>query len=211
MRRDLPEGRLVLASGNPGKAREIGALLGDAFTVQPLSAWGIAGPPETATTYVENALIKARHAAALAGLPAVADDSGLEVDALDGAPGLYSARYAGEPASDAANCEKLLTALAEVPANARGARFRCLAVYLASPEDPAPLVAEGCWEGTIALAPRGANGFGYDPVFWVPSCGCTAAELDPAVKNRMSHRALAFLHLREALIARVRGSARASA
>ncbi|MHB8415686.1 MAG: RdgB/HAM1 family non-canonical purine NTP pyrophosphatase [Acidiferrobacteraceae bacterium] len=190
---------LVLASGNSGKAREIEALLSGTFSVRPQSAWGIAGPAETGLTYVENALIKVRHASAKTGLPAIGDDSGLEVDALGGAPGLYSARYAGDDATDIANLNKLLEALKATPPPARTARFRCLAVYLRHPDDPAPILCEGCWEGAILDAPRGANGFGYDPVFLVPEFGCSAAELDPAVKNRLSHRGQAFARMREAL------------
>lgn len=203
--------KLVLATANPGKAREIEVLLGGAFTVEPLSGWNIASPEETGLTYVENALIKARNASTHTGLAAIADDSGLEVDALAGAPGLYSARYAGEHANDAANREELLRALADIPDSARSARFRCLAVYLAHPTDPAPVIVEGCWEGMIARVPRGTNGFGYDPVFLVPGFQCTAAELDPEIKNRLSHRASAFLKLREALAARLNGHAPARA
>ncbi len=203
--------KLVLATANPGKAREIEALLGETFVVQPLSAWNIDSPEETGLTYVENALIKARNASARTGLAAIADDSGLEVDALGGGPGLHSARYAGENGNDAANRDKLLRALADVPDSARSARFRCLAVYLAHPADPAPIIAEGCWEGMISHAPRGMNGFGYDPVFLVPQYQCTAAELDPEIKNRLSHRARAFLGLRAALAAKLNGRAPACA
>lgn len=190
---------LVLASGNAGKAREIEALLSGTFSVQPQSAWGISSPAETGLTYIENALIKVRHASANTGLPAIGEDSGLEVDALGGAPGLYSARYAGDDAGDIANLNKLLAALKAIPPRARTARFRCLAVYLRRPDDPAPILCEGCWEGMILNAPRGANGFGYDPVFLVPDLGCSAAELDPTEKNRLSHRGQAFTRMREAL------------
>lgn len=207
MSADAAARKLVLATANPGKAREIEVLLGGAFIVQSLSGWNIASPEETGLTYVENALLKARNASTHTGLAAIADDSGLEVDALGGAPGLYSARYAGEHANDAANREELLRALADIPDTARSARFRCLAVYLAHPADPAPVIAEGCWEGMVSRGPRGTNGFGYDPVFLVPGFQCTAAELDPEIKNRLSHRASAFLKLREALTARLNGHA----
>lgn len=190
---------LVLASGNPGKAREIEALLAGAFQVRPQSEWGINPVPETGLTFVENALIKARHACLKAGVPALADDSGLEVDALGGAPGLYSARYAGEGAGDAENLAKLLQELVQVPMARRAARFRCVMVYLRHPQDPSPVIAEGCWEGMILTAPRGTNGFGYDPVFLVPDLECSAAELDPSTKNRLSHRGQALARMRAAL------------
>lgn len=190
---------LVLASGNPGKAREIEALLGAAFRIRLQSEWQIEPPTETGLTFVENALIKARYACVHTGLPALADDSGLEVDALDGAPGLYSARYAGEGASDADNLQKLLRELAVVPAEQRQARFRCVMVYLRHAMDPSPVIAEGCWEGTILTQPRGTGGFGYDPVFLVPDLNLASAELDPATKNRLSHRGQALAKLTAAL------------
>jgi XTP/dITP diphosphohydrolase len=200
--------RVVLASANRGKLRELGELLAPAgLTLESQSALGIESPPETGATFVENALIKARHAARASGLAALADDSGLEVDALRGAPGVHSARYAAEPgaggnASDDANVRKLLRELEHVPDAARGARFRCAIVLLRAPDDAAPIVAEGSWEGRIVRAPRGHGGFGYDPVFEDPATGLTAAELPAARKNACSHRALALA----ALLARLRGA-----
>lgn len=197
----MPE-HVVFASGNPGKVREIGQMLADLeLVVVPQSELGIASPPETAPTFVENALIKARYASRASGRAAIADDSGLEVDALGGAPGVHSARYAGAHADDAANVAKLLAALAAVPDAQRGARFRCVMVYLRHAEDPAPVIAQGTWEGRIGHEPRGRNGFGYDPVFVVPERGCTAAELAPAIKNRLSHRGQALRALVAALAA----------
>jgi XTP/dITP diphosphohydrolase len=190
---------LVLASGNRGKAREIGALLAPlGWTLRSQADLGVAEVEETGATFVENALLKARHAAAATGRAALADDSGLEVDALGGAPGVHSARYAGG-AGDAANVAKLLEALRGVPAARRTARFRCVLALVRSADDPAPLIAEGAWEGAIAEAPRGAHGFGYDPVFLVPELGCTAAELEPAAKNARSHRGQALARLVAAL------------
>ncbi|MCB1863840.1 MAG: RdgB/HAM1 family non-canonical purine NTP pyrophosphatase [Chromatiales bacterium] len=193
---------IVLATGNAGKVRELGQLLsGSAFDIRPQSEYGVPEAEETGLTFVENAILKARNAAAHTGLPAIADDSGIEVDALMGAPGVRSARYAGPAASDADNLNKLLDALSAREDAPRTARFRCLMVYLRHAEDPAPLICAGVWEGEIATAPRGTNGFGYDPVFWLPDRGCTAAELDSETKNRLSHRGQA---LRE-LVARLTG------
>jgi XTP/dITP diphosphohydrolase len=191
--------RFVLATGNVGKAREIGALLAPAgVEIVSQALFKLESAEETGATFVENALLKARHAAAGSGLPAIADDSGLVVDALGGAPGIHSARYAGD-AGDAANIRKLLEALEGVPAACRGARFVCVAVLLRHPADPLPLIFEGRWEGTIAIAPRGEQGFGYDPVF-IPLDGQrSAAELSPAEKNRVSHRGQAFARLLAAL------------
>ncbi|HLF96759.1 MAG TPA: RdgB/HAM1 family non-canonical purine NTP pyrophosphatase, partial [Methylococcaceae bacterium] len=184
---------IVLASGNAGKIREIQALLaGRDIRIVPQSAFGIPDAEETGLTFIENAILKARHAARLSGLPAIADDSGLEVDALDGAPGVYSARYAGAGADDAANNAKLLEALRDVPEQRRAARFRCVMAYLRHADDPSPLIAEGVWEGRILTAPRGENGFGYDPLFFVPGEGCASAELPPDTKNRLSHRGQAL-------------------
>jgi XTP/dITP diphosphohydrolase len=163
------------------------------------SALGIADVEETGSTFIENALLKARHAARASGLPALGDDSGICVDALDGAPGLLSARYAGEHGNSAANIAKLLDALRDVPDAQRTAHFHCSIVLLRSPNDPAPLIAEGRWHGTILRAPRGDNGFGYDPVFFDSTFGKSAAELDAATKNRISHRGLALAKLRELL------------
>lgn len=190
--------RIVLASGNPGKVREIQALLaGYRIEVSPQSAFGVSDADETGLTFVENAILKARHAARQCGLPAIADDSGIEVDALLGAPGIRSARFAGKNASDRANVERLLECLADIDDPGRSARFRCVMVLLRHSEDPSPLIAEGTWEGSIASAPRGHGGFGYDPVFLLADRSCTAAELEPAEKNRLSHRGLALQRLME--------------
>lgn len=184
---------LVLASDNSGKLRELSALLSDGgFSVVGQGALGVIPAEETGKTFVENAILKARNAAEQTTRPAIADDSGIEVDALDGAPGVYSARFAGKGASDADNVAKLLSQLADVPFEQRRARFRCLMVYLRRADDPAPLICEGTWSGYIAVSPSGENGFGYDPVFWVPEEKCTAAELGPSVKNTLSHRAHAL-------------------
>jgi XTP/dITP diphosphohydrolase len=188
--------RLVLASSNPGKVREIRALLAPlAIEVVPQAELGIADAAEPHETFVENALAKARHASRAAALPALADDSGLCVDALDGAPGVHSAYFAGRDGSreerDARNNRKLLESLGAE----RAAHYRCVLVVVRNADDPAPLVAEGVWHGEIALAPRGSGGFGYDPYFYLPALGKTAAELDPAQKNRISHRGQALARL----------------
>lgn len=191
---------LVLASGNAGKLEELRAMLaGLPLRIVAQGELGVEDVPETGLTFVENALIKARHASAVTGLPALADDSGLIVDALGGAPGLYSARYAGTPTNAAANNAKLLEAMHEVPEGKRSARFYAVIVLLRHPEDPQPLIAEGSWEGEITFAPRGDGGFGYNPVFFDPLHGLTAAEMDAATKNRLSHRARALETLREQL------------
>ena len=187
---------IVLASSNPGKVREINQLLaGLSQQVQPQAEYGVADIEETGLTFVENALLKARNAAQHTGLPAIADDSGIEVDALYGAPGIYSARFAGEGASDQANLEKLLDELREVPEARRTARFQCLMVYLRHANDPTPLICQGTWEGRILFEPRGDNGFGYDPVFYVPTHDCSSAELPADVKNSLSHRGQALKQL----------------
>jgi XTP/dITP diphosphohydrolase len=192
--------RVVLATGNAGKLREIRAILSPWHVeVLPLSAFTVAAAEETGLSFVENAILKARFAAHAAGLPAIADDSGLEVDALHGAPGIHSARYAGAAADDAANNAKLLRELAGVPEEARTARYRCAMVYLRWPLDPAPVVAQASWEGRIAGAPRGSGGFGYDPLFVVEGSERTAAEFEPAEKNRLSHRGRALRALLAAL------------
>ncbi|HVC01293.1 MAG TPA: RdgB/HAM1 family non-canonical purine NTP pyrophosphatase [Steroidobacteraceae bacterium] len=192
--------RLVVATGNPGKLRELRALLaGLPFAVVGLREFGILAPEETGTTLLANALLKARHAAAATGLAVVADDSGLEVDALGGAPGVYSARYAGPDADDAANNAKLIAALAGLPPAKRGARYRCVLAYLPALPGAAPVIAEAVWRGSIVAEPRGAGGFGYDPLFLPSACSKTAAELDPEVKNRVSHRGVALRRLRERL------------
>jgi XTP/dITP diphosphohydrolase len=192
--------QIVLATGNSGKVREINELLaGHDVEVIPQSAFQVPEAEETGLTFVENALIKARNAARHAGSPAIADDSGLEVDALWGAPGIHSSRFAGADASDRDNVEKLLAALADVAEERRTARFQCVMVYLRHPRDPTPLICQGTWEGRVLFAPRGSNGFGYDPVFYVPGHECSAAELPPEVKNRLSHRGQALRKLIAAL------------
>jgi XTP/dITP diphosphohydrolase len=192
---------LVLASSNPGKLREFGALLAP-LRVELLAqgALGILAPPETGSSFLANAVLKARHAAARSGLPALADDSGLEVDALGGRPGVWSARFAGEGASDADNLQRLLLELEDVPDAARQARYQCIIACVRSAADPAPLIASGTWEGRIARAPAGSGGFGYDPLF-VPAGGTrTAAELPPVEKNAVSHRAQALQALVAGLV-----------
>ncbi|AUJ13654.1 non-canonical purine NTP pyrophosphatase, RdgB/HAM1 family [Xanthomonas oryzae pv. oryzae] len=191
---------LVLASGNAGKLEELRAMLaGLPLRIVAQGELGVDDVPETGLTFVENALIKARHASAVTGLPALADDSGLIVDALDGAPGLYSARYAGSPTNALANNAKLLDAMRGVPAERRSARFYAVIVLLRHPEDPQPLIAEGSWEGRITTEPRGDGGFGYNPVFLDPVYGLTAAEMDSVLKNRLSHRAVAVATLQHKL------------
>lgn len=183
---------LVLASGNQGKLRELTAMLEPmGWTVRPQSDWGMPEAVEDGLSFVENALIKARHAARLAGLPSLADDSGLVVDALGGAPGIYSARYAGD-GGDGANCEKLLDAMRDVPDAERGAHFYCAMALVHHADDPAPLIAIGRWDGFIMQERSGDGGFGYDPLFRVPEKNCTSAELMPEVKNDMSHRGRAL-------------------
>jgi XTP/dITP diphosphohydrolase len=219
-----PRRPLVVATSNPGKLREFGALLKDLpFDLYGLGELHIPPPEETGSSFIENALLKARHAAAAAaasaasastawasiaagGVPpsdvaALADDSGLEVDALSGAPGIYSARYAGTGADDSANNAKLLAALEGVRPDQRRARYRCALVFVRSALDAAPLIAEGVWEGLILEAPRGSGGFGYDPYFFLPELGLTAAEIDAATKNRLSHRGIALRALRDQLAA----------
>lgn len=190
--------RVVLASGNAKKLRELGAILADAgFELVPQGELGVEDADETGTTFVANALIKARSASAATGLPAIADDSGIAVSALDGRPGVYSARYAGDDADDDANNAKLLSELAGV--DDRRAAFHCVIAFVRSADDPDPVLCEGRWEGRILDAPRGHNGFGYDPLFFVPTHGCSAAELDPADKHRISHRGQALAKLKSAL------------
>ena len=192
--------RLVLASGNAGKLAEFNRLLADAgIEVVSQASLGVDDAEETGLTFVENALLKARHAAQLTGLPALADDSGLCVDALGGAPGLYSARYAGSHGDHAANIAKLLGELDGLPAEQRGAHFHCTLVVVRHAQDPDPLIAQGRWRGSIATAARGDGGFGYDPVFIDPVSGLAAAQLSPAQKNAASHRGLALAQLIPAL------------
>lgn len=194
--------RVVLASGNKGKVREINEILaGLDIEVVPQTEFDVPEAEETGLTFVENAILKARNAAKHTGLPAIADDSGLEVDALKGAPGIRSARYAGPGASDRDNLEKLLQELAGVDEADRAARFQCLMVYMAHEADPTPLICQGTWEGRIAREPAGDNGFGYDPVFFVPDHDCTAAQLPAGEKNRLSHRGQALRSLVDALCA----------
>jgi XTP/dITP diphosphohydrolase len=185
--------RVVLASSNAGKLREFSELLADrGFALARQTDFGITPPPETGSTFLDNALIKARNAARVTGLPAIADDSGIEVDALHGAPGVHSARYAGEGASDQANLDKLLLALAGLAPEMRAARYRCVIVYVASADDPAPLVGEGSWEGRMIPERRGSGGFGYDPCFVPTGDTRTVAEMPADEKNRKSHRAQAL-------------------
>lgn len=197
----MPQRRqLVLATGNAGKAREIAALLGPGWDIRLQAECGVSAIEETGATFTENALLKARHAASMTGLPALADDSGLEVDALGGAPGVRSARYAGDQASDEQNLQRLLEALTDVPDTQRSARFRCVLAWVRSADDPRPLLAEGVWDGRITRARRGAGGFGYDPVFEDPELGLTSAELAPAAKNARSHRGRALRALAQRLV-----------
>lgn len=180
---------LVLASGNAGKLRELNGMLQPlGWNVRAQGEWPIQAAVEDGLSFVENALIKARHASAHTGLPALGDDSGLVVEALEGAPGIYSSRYAGDSADDASNNRKLLEALREVPTGQRGAYFHCAMAFVRRPDDPVPLLAGASWHGRILTAGRGSGGFGYDPLFWVPGEACSAAELDNETKNRLSHR-----------------------
>ena len=194
--------QIVLASSNIGKIKEIQAILAEHLIV-PQSVFNVTDAEETGSTFVENAIIKARHAAFQCKLPAIADDSGLVVDALSGAPGVISARYAGVGASDRDNVQKLLKELEDVPEELRSARFICVMVFLEHAEDPFPVIAQGVWEGQILYQPIGANGFGYDPVFWVPEQQCASAELSAAVKNSLSHRSKALRSLTDLIKARV--------
>jgi XTP/dITP diphosphohydrolase len=204
-RRALPA-RLVLATGNAGKLREMRAILAPwGVDVRPQSEFTAESAVETGLSFVENAILKARFAAQASGLPAIADDSGLEVDALQGAPGIYSARYAGPDAGDAANNARLLAELDAVRDGARGARYQCAMVFMRWPLDPAPIVCQASWEGRIARLPRGGGGFGYDPLFLVGDGDQTAAELDPARKNAVSHRGQALRALVAALTQPERG------
>lgn len=184
---------LVLASGNSGKLKEFNQLLSPlGLDVRPQAEFGVHDVEETGLTFVENALLKAREASRVSGLPALADDSGLEVDALNGAPGIYSARYAGEPKSDQRNNEKLLAALSECAEGQRTARYWCGLVYLRHAEDPVPVIVQRSWEGEVLAHPRGEGGFGYDPLFWLPDQGMSVAELPSETKNRLSHRGRAL-------------------
>lgn len=191
--------RLVLATGNRGKLQEIQALLGPRWQVVAQGELGVISPEETGSTFAENALLKARHAAAATGLPALADDSGIEVDALGGRPGVHSARYAGPAATDGDNNQRLLAELAAVPDGQRTARYRCVLAFVRNATDPEPLLVDGCWEGHIGREPRGAGGFGYDPLFIDGLSGRTGAELTPAEKNARSHRGQALARLKPLL------------
>ncbi len=185
--------KIILASGNRGKLKEFNQLLGNSgFEVLPQSDFDVPDAIEDGLSFVENAIIKARHASKLTGLPAIADDSGLEVDALNGQPGIYSARFSGEGATDQRNNEKLLADLKDIPDTERTARFQCLLVYLRHENDPTPVICQGTWEGAILFEEQGENGFGYDPLFWVPEQTCSSAQLPPELKNRISHRGKAM-------------------
>lgn len=185
--------KIILASGNAGKVREINKLLSDqGIEVIPQTEYDVPEAIEDGLTFVENALKKARHAAKLTGLPAIADDSGIEVDALDKRPGIYSARYSGEGATDTKNNEKMLSELKDVKKEKRTARYWCVMVYLESEYDPTPIITQGSLEGTILTAPQGDGGFGYDPIFWLEEQNCAAAELSMEEKNKISHRAIAL-------------------
>jgi len=192
--------RFVVASGNQGKLREINQLL-SGLHIQgvPQTEFNVPDVEETGLTFVENAIIKARHAAQHTGLPALADDSGIEVDYLRGEPGIYSARYAGKGTSDLDNLNKLLDALKNVPDEQRTARFQCLMVLMRHDKDPTPLICQGTWEGRILYEPKGENGFGYDPIFYVPTHNCSSAELTSEIKNQLSHRGQALEKLLDAL------------
>jgi len=187
---------IVLATGNQGKVKELATLLADHnILIQPQSDFDVPDVPETGTTFVENAIIKARHAAKITGLPAIADDSGLEVDALKGAPGVFSARYAGSNANDKDNNAKLLEELQGVPTSKRSARFHCVLVYMRHADDPTPIICHGVWEGSILTEAKGEQGFGYDPLFWVEQEQKSSAQLPREVKNALSHRGKALAQL----------------
>lgn len=192
--------KVVFASNNAGKTREVAAVLAELeLELVPQADFQVAEAEETGLTFVENAILKARNACRQTDLPAIADDSGVEVDALRGAPGVYSARYAGADADDAANNARLLQELAQVPEAERTARYQCIMVYLRHAEDPTPIIAQAAWEGVILREPRGEGGFGYDPLFWLPQSQQTAAEMDLDTKNRLSHRGQALRQLLAAL------------
>jgi XTP/dITP diphosphohydrolase len=193
--------KIVLASGNAGKIKEIQAIL-TGHKIVPQSLFNVAEADETGTTFVENAIIKARNAALHCKLSAIADDSGLMVDALNGAPGVFAARYAGVGASDSDNVQKLLLALEGVPEAQRTARFICVMVFMEHADDPLPIITHGSWEGRILTQPKGSNGFGYDPVFFVPDYQCASAELSPELKNSLSHRGIALKKLTDAIKSR---------
>ncbi|MFT5425543.1 MAG: XTP/dITP diphosphohydrolase [Gammaproteobacteria bacterium] len=188
--------KIVFASGNAGKVREVGQLLdGLSIDIFPQSEFNVPEIEETGLTFIENAILKARNAAHHTGLPAIADDSGIAVDVLQGRPGIYSARFAGVGASDEENLNKLVSLVKSFPEQERTARFICSMVYLRHEEDPTPMIAEGVWEGQLLLEPKGQDGFGYDPIFYVSSEECTSAELPPEIKNKLSHRGQALRKL----------------
>lgn len=192
--------KVVLATGNPGKVNELADLLRDfGMDIVAQTSLGVESAEETGLTFIENAILKARHASQQTGLPAIADDSGISVDALGGAPGIYSARYAGEEATDEQNRHKLLDAMKSVPDGERQAQFNCVLVYLRHAEDPTPLVFHGRWYGIITHEPSGQGGFGYDPIFYVPELNCTSAELTKSEKQAISHRGKALAMLLDAL------------
>ncbi len=194
--------KVTLASSNKGKLAEFQQLLsGLNFDVVPQSEFQVPDAIENGLCFVENAIIKARHASKLTGLPAIADDSGLEVDFLHGAPGIYSSRFSGENATDEKNNQRLLSLLQEAEENERTARFQCLLVYMRHPEDPTPIICQGTWEGLITLNPEGDNGFGYDPLFFIPEFNCTSAQLEKTQKNKISHRGKAMAQLLQRLSA----------
>lgn len=192
--------KVVLATGNPGKVRELAHLLADfGLDVVAQTELGVESAEETGLTFIENAILKARHAAAITGLPAIADDSGLAVDILGGAPGIYSARYAGVDASDQQNLDKLLVTLKDVPQGQRNAQFHCVLVYMRHAEDPTPIVCHGSWDGEVLFTEAGKGGFGYDPIFHVPTLGKSAAELTREEKSAVSHRGQALTLLLDAM------------
>lgn len=202
----MPMQKIVLASNNSGKLEELQVLLKDCgYDVHPQKEFGITDADETGLTFVENAIIKARHACQHSGLPALADDSGIEVDALNGAPGIYSARYSGAGATDEKNNLKLLDELSDVPENERTARYQCVLVFMRRATDPTPVICQGTWEGRILNEPVGSSGFGYDPLFYVPTHLCSSAQLPKEVKNTISHRAIALKHLLAELSRHSRG------
>ncbi|MGB1801138.1 MAG: RdgB/HAM1 family non-canonical purine NTP pyrophosphatase [Gammaproteobacteria bacterium] len=192
----IKDKQVVLASNNKGKVREINAVLEElSIKVTPQSEFNVEEAEETGLSFVENALIKARNAAAHTNYPAIADDSGIEVPALDGRPGIYSARYAGIGASDEENLNKLIDDIKDLPEEERIAQFVCVMVYMRHANDPIPVISQGIWKGTLLTEPRGKNGFGYDPIFFVPTHDCCSAELLPEVKNQLSHRGQALRQL----------------
>lgn len=185
--------KIVLATGNQGKVKELARMLSDLdIEVLPQSEFGVTDVAETGTTFVENAIIKARHAAQQTGLPAIADDSGLAVHALNGEPGVYSARYSGDQATDKTNIAQLLNVMTDVPKGKRQAKFLCVLVYMRHADDPTPIICQGEWHGEITTEQQGENGFGYDPIFWVKEQNCSSAQLSPEQKNILSHRGKAL-------------------